>query len=1218
MIKKTRIVLAMLIILSMLMPSWNDVNVQAAKNNMKAAQIRVTNSDFNGTFNIKKGSTKKVTTNISTKKLKWRSSNKTVVTVTKKGVIKGLKEGNAKITVQTADSKAKTSFKVIVSALLVNKTLSNKDVVNGKISLSNINYNNLKIDKSVGNAEITLNKVNVKGTLYMANKASYKVLAKGCNINKVVALEENAGIRSFAVDTAASNSTSESPTFIADKGTLVIEIDARGNVSIKQENTASIGTITVNRNMDGNLELNLEGYQGNLVVNSLSNADIAITTKNCNIPEASVEGTSSGQVLSLTDNSTDGNKSSIGKINVETNAKLKVDVPTSELVIADAANNASVTVNQPIKSIINNGEATELSVNSNIENVESKGEALNLKVAAGSTIKAVEASGDSSKIEVGLGSTINNVVSKGAKSEIIGTGKVDTVKVEGNDTKVNAPSASVSVAENVTGTTANGAAVAAGSTVNGKTDSSATGTSGNTSGGSTGGQTQPTGTKVVISDPGEIWSGKDVQMKADTANVKWSVYNDLDDTYGYATIDEETGMLHPYQTGTVRIVATSNTNKNVYGAVDVTILGKKFVRYEDVNPVILNEDNNLTDINDLEASGKLPKQIKLVYETGKGNETETINVDLDDNYWGGYYEGELVGNYNVSHYISVPSGYEMPKDFFVDVPVKVNKEQTDNHKVITGYKALPDITLNDDQHLVKVADVFSKFLNKKEVTLQCMDGSEVSAPIDSYFLEQGNQFNGAVPGSYIMSVRVQLPKGYTYRKLFTNNNSFVNWNNNYVMQIYVNVIVKAAQSKTEEAEDIPLTTQTKFVPTRKVASIESVTISNAPTEFTAGETVDFSKYLSVKTDTDLESDKRVMWSVDGNSGYDQVDAMKGIVYCNFAGKHTVTATSVVDKTKSATVEINVTNGKTIKTINKLNPITISEDLHIMGVNDLVSKLYVSFPRYITGTDDTGKSVRMTIDGWQSQVNAASGSSIKLTPSVIFPNGYNCTAGYPDLTINYTVPQTDNRMVVVSGSAIQSSITVTDDLGMVSDYRLKDTLFPQNDVKYNAVLADNSTALLDCVIDNCNITSENNNSYDGSKGNYKIRLFVELPEGYKNSNNEAVQEIDINLTINAAQTPIYENLWVIQKPKLTYNIGDTLDLSNLIVSVRDTTQQLTVSNTYIGYDKFKDYGIILKLNYDGPELTAGTKLTYDMNGLPIYIINSKNNNRICLGSLVITK
>lgn len=544
------IILSLLLVLSLVVSPINVKVARASNSNVLAKSVSITDPSYH-TYTISKGSTKKLSarispTNVTSTKLKWESSDKSIVSVSSKGIITGIKTGTAKITVTTTDEskkkatiyvtvgtpvkeiRAKTdkltlmagktstikttitpstaSIKkleykssdekiatvtkagmikaisagkatitiaardgsgkkekvyVTVKEKMIDKTLTQADVVDGKINLSDATYHRLIIKSSVGDAEINLDHIIIKDAIEMESNAKYAVKAKDSEINNVVALEEKEeAITSFAVEDKGI----ETPTFIAEKGTLVVTIDARGNISVIQESAATIGAIAINKKAEGSIELNLEGFNGNLVVNASINGDVVIQTKNCNIAEALISGTSDGQNMTLSDNTENGSISSIGKIKVETNAKLNIDVPVNELMIAETVKNASITVEKPIEKVVNDGSSTSLTVNSNVASIISSGDIFNMKVTTGSTVKAVEASGNSSKIEVGFGSTVESVVSAGNSSQISGTGSVKNVQVEGNNTIVDTPNTIISVGEKATGTTANGANISAGST----------------------------------------------------------------------------------------------------------------------------------------------------------------------------------------------------------------------------------------------------------------------------------------------------------------------------------------------------------------------------------------------------------------------------------------------------------------------------------------------------------------------------------------------------------------------------------------------------------------------------------------------------------------------------------------------------------------------------------------------------------------------------------
>ena len=73
---------------------------------------------------------KSVTPKTASKKVKFKSSNKKVATVTNKGVVKGVSAGTAKITVTSATKKSvKATCKVTVAGIVV------KDAVKGVLTI---------------------------------------------------------------------------------------------------------------------------------------------------------------------------------------------------------------------------------------------------------------------------------------------------------------------------------------------------------------------------------------------------------------------------------------------------------------------------------------------------------------------------------------------------------------------------------------------------------------------------------------------------------------------------------------------------------------------------------------------------------------------------------------------------------------------------------------------------------------------------------------------------------------------------------------------------------------------------------------------------------------------------------------------------------------------------------------------------------------------------
>lgn len=1193
----------------------------------------------------------------SSDKTTWSSSDKTIAKPDKNGIFTALKEGTVTITAKTLSGK-KDSVTIKVSDEKITKELTKTDVVDGKINLSNVTYDILTIASSVGDAEIILNHVMVKDQLEMETDAAYSVKAINSEINRVVSLEEKA-ITSMAVSNSSAADNTPAPTFVAESGTIVVSIDARGNVSVKQEGTAKIGMLTVNRNYGGNIKLNLDGFQGNIVVNTVSNADISIVTKNCTIPEATISGSSSGQQLTFTDASDSANASVINKINVATEAKLRIDVPAKELVIAKEARNAAVTVEKPVEKIVNNGSATNLAVNSNVTSIVSSGENLAVKVTAGSTVKAVELSGSSSRLEVALGSSVENVVSTGNETEITGSGQVKEVRVEGNNTKVNTPNTKVSVDEKATGTTANGSAVAPGTSATPAPTSAPsnpgtptapttaptpaptitpapTGTPTPTDTPTPTGQPTPTanptptdipstGEKITISIPGEVWAGKAIQLSADKEQIFWRVYEYMNGTSGRATIEPSTGLLSPQSNGTIRVVATSLLNNKVYGAVDIQIQGQRFVKYDSVAPITIDTDMHLTTMDELNKSNLIPTTVGMVYETGNGSETELIQADLYRTV-SGVYDGTNTGSYLVQGHAMPSSQYESPNSFTVGIVVNVTVPQS---KSITKQRVLDasplePIILTEDKHIVNSNDLFDNYLRTKEVTLKTVSGSALTAAIRGYMNLTERNFNGAAIGEYDLELYVPLTTDYYYRSLNTSANH-VSWNDSSSIGVPLKVIVQAPQTPetTTTGPAIPDTTQPKHTSQSSAATIESVTLTGVPEELSACSLFDFSNYLTVNTASNKPADKRVEWTIDGYSSsfLNPITGLSAVLYDN---TYKIRATSVVDRTKFAEVSVRFTNKKDLVSMTAPEPIVVNEDLHIADFKTLYAKLADQLPTHIIAMDSNGVSIPLRVSGWYYSSQTDGNFIIK--PSLVTPLGYNYSSLSAEQKIIFNVPQTQNKIKVVSASFASEVITLVEDKYATSpEYLIQAIHGPNsfNDIRVQAVLEDNSTVELSCIRGGYEIRPvlpiNYAFNYTGALGEYYVDYYLSLPSGYElaNTSNGPQVRLTQKVVITATQTPKYELVYVVNSPtKLSYTSGESFDLNGILVKVAENAG-VEETSVYISYDKFAEYGIVLrKKDNHGEEITHNAPVTSDMNNILICVVNTKNNNAAYFGPITV--
>jgi len=1220
---------------------------------------KITELKVGETYNLNR----KLTPKSSNDKTTWKSSNTDIATVASNGMVTALKKGTVTITAKTLSGK-KDTVKIKVVPATVDKTITSKDIENGVVKLSDATYDNLTVDKSVGNAAIILEHVKVKDTLYMTDDAAYSVMANDSEINNVVVLESESKIVSMSTE----NQNTYGPTFVAGKGTLVVNIDARGNVSVKQEGKSKIGTVTVSRSIDGNMSLNLEGFEGNLIVNTLSNASINISTRNCAIETTTIGGTNSGQKIILTDDTTGGAKSNIGKINVETSAKLSIDVPAKEVVITNRATNALVTLEKPVENVVNEGTSTTLNINNNIGSVKSAGDKLTMKVAAGSTVRDVELSGKSSSVEVALGSKIETVVLKGESHTVSGSGEVVSATVEGNNANIATANTKVTVGENATGTKVNGSQIPSGSTIaptpstggttggssggntgggtggstggntggstggntGGNTGGSTGGNTGGNTGGSTGGNTggntggstggnaggntgggtggttptSPDVKKITISNPGDVYCGTSVIMNADVDDVVWSVYDYIDDSNGYATINSNTGELTAVQAGTVRVVAVSKADSSVYGAVDLVIQGKKFVRMLPLNDVYLDSDDGLIGIPELAASGRLPEKVTLIYETGEGNKTEEVTVSLYQEGWFGDYYGNQQGNYLIQNYVSVPEGYERPKNLYADVVVHVMEPQTDNRLHVVGIEELSPVTLTTDEHIVNVSSLISEYFYDKPVTLKLSNGQTITEKIDGYFVDSANRFNGAVPGEYKLGLIVQLPAGIVYREIGHLSEAEIYWNDQYTVEFTVPVNVVAAQTPLSDIggeNGIPATTQPKFTPSKAAAAIESVVL-NMPSAVNYGDILDLNQYVVINTSSTLESDRRVTWTIDGYSDWNGISTVGGRWVVNKSGTHKIRAISAIDSSKYDEVTVTV-SGAAITGFVPFNTINVTEDRGIISFVSLYNALKVELPTTVTANIATGSSINMAINGWF--VESSDTDCYVLRPYFVTSFDYNYF-DVPLLKVILAAPQSDNRIVLTEIQPLQQSITIDTDQNATKEGYLTYALYHDSGsslVPVQARLQNGETITIKCALSSYNVQcSDPNLLYRGEKGDYVLTLTLTLPDGYKYLDSNIVR-INIPLKITVDQTPRYDNIWVSQYPdKMTYTAGEKFDFTGIIIMLQDYSSIEDYTFKYISSDNLSDYNLLFYIEdnqYNKVDITTSV-LTEDMNGKYIYV------------------
>jgi uncharacterized protein YjdB len=400
----------------------------------------------------------------------WTSSDPTILSIDKKGIITAKSVGMATITATTSNA----SDSITVYAVEQEKEeITKKDVVDGKITISDKSYGDLSISSSVGNAKIVMNNVTVGGKLSMESGAAYTVTTNQCTINKVEAV--NSLINSFAVGDGEDEGAS--PSLVAGFGSIIVTIDSECNISVKQSNGAIIQSFSVSTKADGTIQIDLEGFKGDLVIDSQSQSAINISTTACDMTSATVKNATEGQPITLTDtNAGTDQASTIGTVNMSANAALKVDIKSEEVVIAKEVSRGDITISQPVTKLTNDGTQTSMTINSEVRSVTSTGDSsevsfgdlakvtnltvegaqTNVDLRAGAQVTNVTSTADNTTVNLSEGATIQKISAYGNSTAVEGTGKVNEAVVTGNDTKINTEGTNVQVALGTTNVIVNG------------------------------------------------------------------------------------------------------------------------------------------------------------------------------------------------------------------------------------------------------------------------------------------------------------------------------------------------------------------------------------------------------------------------------------------------------------------------------------------------------------------------------------------------------------------------------------------------------------------------------------------------------------------------------------------------------------------------------------------------------------------------------------------
>ena len=239
---------------------------------------------------------------------------------------------------------------------------------------------------------------------------------------------------------------------------------------------------------------------------------------------------------------------------------------------------------------------------------------------------------------------------------------------------------------------------------------------------------------ITISGPSKYRAGKTYQLKASEKNVIWTLHNFFGEQAN-ASIDSTTGKIKVRNAGLFCVSCESKDGKSV-GVVYITATGP-VIDEQDVKMKKINfkKDEHISSMNELIATGKLPKTVELSYTNGTKKGKVKVEVSWDEySYWSGdFSEGE----YTIEGYVTAPdnygfySGYDSYEgnDTIVTVDVNFTVAQTDTRKKIVSIEKVDSISLTKDKHITEYWDIVENCLKDTKLKCKLEDGSVVELPV---------------------------------------------------------------------------------------------------------------------------------------------------------------------------------------------------------------------------------------------------------------------------------------------------------------------------------------------------------------------------------------------------------------------------------------------------------------------------------------------------------
>lgn len=316
--------------------------------------------------------------NATNQEMRFSSSDKNVARVSADGVVTAVSPGIATITVKARDgSKAQETITVnVVKNLIINKDNVDSD---GEVIVFDETYGNVSIDSSVGSADIYLSGVTVMNKLLL-EKGSYNVYMYESSAESIEVVESFDDIVSFSTE-----EDNDIPGLHIYDTSSINNISAGSGLNLTQDDTSEINTLVIDYDGEGDINIDLEGFSGNVIINTTGSGSINLNLTGSSIANVIVTGgANSGTVVF---NNVEG--SQITDLTVNGSSNISLQTPAENVSIGSDSDGSSLELGANVKNLNNSGANSNITINSQVGNLVSTGTG-NITLNEGAEVKNQE------------------------------------------------------------------------------------------------------------------------------------------------------------------------------------------------------------------------------------------------------------------------------------------------------------------------------------------------------------------------------------------------------------------------------------------------------------------------------------------------------------------------------------------------------------------------------------------------------------------------------------------------------------------------------------------------------------------------------------------------------------------------------------------------------------------------------------------------------------